>query len=50
MKGVIKVGLEKEEIEFLAKNSNLSKKCSRRDISTIVARQGYGSTTVAGTM
>lgn len=50
IKGIIKVGLTKEEIEFLSKNGNLSKKCSRRDISSIIARKGYGSTTVAGTM
>ena len=48
--GQIRIGMTSEEIEDLAKNSHKSQKCSRRDISTILAKGGYGSTTVAGTM
>ena len=50
MDGKLRVGLTKDQIENLAKNAHKSKKCSRRDIATILARNGWGSTTVAGTM
>jgi len=50
MGGKLRVGLSKEEIQDLAQNAHKSKKCSRRDISMILAGNGYGSTTVAGTM
>lgn len=49
--GVIRIGLSKEEIEYLAKNGQQnSRKCSRRDLAYVVARKMNGSTTVAGTM
>lgn len=50
MNGKLKIGLSKEEIEDLAKNAHKSKKCSRRDMASILAKKGWGSTTVAGTM
>ena len=48
--GVIRVGLSKEEIEYLAKNGRQARKCSRRDLAYVIARKMDGSTTVAGTM
>ena len=47
--GVLKVGLTKEEIEFLGKSDNVVK-ASRRDIPFIVAKKLTGATTVATTM
>ncbi len=47
--GRIKIGLSKEELEFLGKSSEI-KKASRRDIPMILAREEHGATTVAATM
>ena len=49
--GVIKVGITKQEIEFLAKlPSDKVRKCSRRDLPIALAQKDNASTTVAGTM
>lgn len=49
--GVIRIGLTKDEIDYLAKNGQSnSRKCSRRDLAYVIARKMNGSTTVAGTM
>lgn len=50
IKGIIKIGLTKEEIEYLSKNGRTAKKCSRRDIASILQKKLDGSTTVAATM
>eukprot|EP01016_Furgasonia_blochmanni_P043046 TRINITY_DN5792_c0_g2_i2.p1 TRINITY_DN5792_c0_g2~~TRINITY_DN5792_c0_g2_i2.p1 ORF type:complete len:408 (-),score=72.63 TRINITY_DN5792_c0_g2_i2:805-2004(-) len=50
IEGRIKIGLTEEQIEFLSKNKHLSHKCSVRDLAAIIAKKGYGSTTVAATM
>lgn len=47
--GKIKVGLSKEEIEYLGSAENVSK-VSRRDLPFIVAKGLNGATTVASTM
>ena len=47
--GEIKVGLEKEELEFLATTKDIVK-VSRRDLAYVVARKLNGATTVASTM
>ncbi|MTI66475.1 MAG: pseudouridine-5'-phosphate glycosidase [Firmicutes bacterium] len=47
--GVLKVGLDKEEIKYLAKGNDI-KKVSRRDLPFIVANKLNGATTVASTM
>ena len=49
MDGKLKVGLSKDEIESLGKNSDAIK-CSRRDIPFILAKKLDGATTVASTM
>jgi len=49
IKGRLKVGLTKEEIEFLATNDGI-KKISRRDLAVAVSQKLSGSTTVASTM
>ncbi|MDW7667366.1 MAG: pseudouridine-5'-phosphate glycosidase [Bacillota bacterium] len=49
IKGKIKVGLSKEEIEYLGKAENVLK-TSRRDIPFIVSKEMDGATTVASTM
>ncbi len=49
LKGRIKIGLDKDEIEELAKAKNVFK-MSRRDIATIVANKENGAATVAATM
>jgi pseudouridine-5'-phosphate glycosidase len=49
LNGILKVGLTKEEIEYLGKAKNVIK-TSRRDISFIVAKKSDGATTVASTM
>src|SRR5699024_9252403 len=46
--GKIKVGLSKEEIEYLGSAENVSK-VSRRDLPFIVAKGLNGATTVAST-
>ena len=47
--GVLKVGLTKEEIEFLATSKNVVK-ASRRDLPFIISKKLTGATTVATTM
>lgn len=47
--GMIRVGLSAGEIEYLASLKDV-RKCSRRDLSIVVARGEHGATTVAGTM
>ena len=49
IKGRLKIGLTKEEIEFLATNDEI-KKISRRDLAIAVSQKLSGSTTVASTM
>eukprot|EP00347_Sterkiella_histriomuscorum_P018997 403343364 len=51
VKGVVKIGLEKDDIELLSSEGRLSsRKCSRRDLAYVLAKNGNGSTTVAATM
>ena len=50
MDGKIKVGLEKNEIQFLAKKGRNVIKTSRRDIPYVLSRKLTGATTVAATM
>ena len=47
--GRIKIGLTKEEVEYMATAKNVLK-VSRRDFPLAVAQQADGATTVAGTM
>jgi len=49
LKGRLKVGLTKEEIEYLGKGKDVIK-TSRRDIPFIIAKGADGATTVASTM
>ena len=49
IKGRLKIGLTKKEIEFLATNDEI-KKISRRDLAIAVSQKLSGSTTVASTM
>ena len=49
IKGRLKIGLTKKEIEFLATNAEI-KKISRRDLAVAVSQKLSGSTTVASTM
>lgn len=49
LNGKLKVGLTKEEIEYLGKAKNVIK-TSRRDIPFIVSKKSDGATTVASTM
>lgn len=49
LKGRLKAGLSKEEIEYLGKNEKVVK-TSRRDIPFIIAKGLDGATTVASTM
>ncbi len=48
--GRLKAGLEKEEIEYLAKKGQAVTKASRRDLPVLCARGEDGATTVAATM
>lgn len=50
IKGVLCVGLSKEEIEYVAKTGHDVVKVSRRDIPVVVAKKLDGATTVAATM
>lgn len=50
LKGRLKVGLTKEEIEYLGKAGKEVIKTSRRDIPFIISRGSDGATTVASTM
>ncbi|SCS43074.1 pseudouridine-5'-phosphate glycosidase [Staphylococcus caeli] len=47
--GKIKIGLESDELELLAKSENVAK-VSRRDLAEIIATKRIGATTVASTM
>ena len=47
--GKIKVGLTKEEVEFLGESKEVVK-VSRRDLPIVLAEKKHGATTVAGTM
>ena len=47
--GIIKVGLTKEEVEFLGESEDVVK-VSRRDLPVVLAEKRHGATTVAGTM
>lgn len=47
--GKIKIGLSREEIEFLAKADDVAK-ASRRDLPYLIMKQKHGATTVAATM
>ncbi len=49
IKGKLKVGLSKEEIEYFAQSREMAK-VSRRDLSVLVALGKDGATTVASTM
>lgn len=49
LNGKLKVGLTREEIEYLGKAENVIK-TSRRDIPFIIAKEADGATTVASTM
>lgn len=49
MDGVIKVGLEKADLEKLAKSPDVVK-VSRRDLAAVIAQKKIGATTVAATM
>ncbi len=49
LSGQITVGLTDEQLEYLATAKKV-RKCSRRDLGTVVAYKEDGATTVAGTM
>jgi pseudouridine-5'-phosphate glycosidase len=49
LKGRVKIGLTREELEYLAKAKNVIK-CSRRDLAAALALGRDGATTVAATM
>ena len=49
LKGRITVGLTEDQLSYLARARNV-RKCSRRDFPIVLAQQGDGATTVAGTM
>lgn len=50
LNGKLKVGLNKEEIDYLGKKGLEVTKASRRDIPAILASEDNGATTVASTM
>lgn len=49
LKGQITVGLTPDQLAYLAQAQDV-RKCSRRDLPIVLAQQGDGATTVAGTM
>lgn len=49
IEGKIKIGLTEDEVEFMAKATDVMK-VSRRDFPLVIAEKGNGATTVAGTM
>lgn len=49
MDGMLKVGLEEEDLERLAKSEDVAK-VSKRDIPVLIANKKLGATTVAATM
>lgn len=50
VKGVVKIGLSLDEIDYLAKKGREVTKTSRRDIAYVVSTGGDGATTVSATM
>ncbi len=50
IKGVLTVGISKDQIEFLGKNGTGIVKSSRRDLPTLLSKGMSGATTVAATM
>lgn len=50
LKGKLHVGLEREDLETLAKLGHECRKCSRRDLASVIAEKANGATTVAATM
>ncbi|MBN7773876.1 pseudouridine-5'-phosphate glycosidase [Clostridium aminobutyricum] len=50
IKGRLKVGISKEEIDYLGKKGLAVIKTSRRDVPVLIAKQEDGATTVATTM
>ncbi len=50
LNGKFKIGLDKKEIEFLAKEGTKVIKTSRRDIPVVLSKKLTGATTVAATM
>jgi pseudouridine-5'-phosphate glycosidase len=48
--GVIRVGLDAQQLETLARAGTACAKVSRRDIAVVRARKAHGATTVAATM
>ncbi len=48
LKGEIKIGLNKDEVEYLATSKNV-RKTSMKDLPIVVAKKGDGATTVAAT-
>lgn len=48
--GYVKVGLSREELEFLGKTGLSALKTSRRDMALAIARKETGATTVSSTM
>lgn len=49
LKGEITLGLTPDQLKYLGSTQNV-RKCSRRDLPIVLARQEDGATTVAGTM
>lgn len=49
MNGKIKIGLTDEDLDILAKSTNVNK-VSRRDLATVITNKSLGATTVAATM
>lgn len=47
--GRVVIGCDADQIEFLARATDVAK-VSRRDLAAVIARQGNGATTVAGTL
>ncbi|KAJ9440825.1 Pseudouridine-5prime-phosphate glycosidase [Diplonema papillatum] len=50
LSGIIRIGLEPDDLELLGKTGPAVMKCSRRDLAHVVAQGGHGATTVSGTM
>jgi len=50
LKGRLKAGLNREELEQLGKAGTMVTKCSRRDLPFVISQQLDGATTVAATM
>jgi pseudouridine-5'-phosphate glycosidase len=50
MDGDLFVGLERDQLERLARDGQSATKCSRRDLARVLSQKGLGATTVSGTM